>query len=200
MARLALSLVAAAVAMSALAHFSWPLRFVAGWTALGGTELALAFSVIASSGSGETRRLAEAHERGRAFSSVVIQIVSAASLVFAIYLLRHAETYPRLEHRAINVLCVAAVAVSWLVTHTTYAARYARLYFVEHGGLQFSGDEPLTLWDFVYFSYTVGMCFQASDTSLTSHAFRRVMLGHALLSFAYNTAVLALALNLVAGA
>ena len=41
------------------------------------------------------------------------------------------------------------------------------------------------------------MCFQVSDVTVTSGQIRRTVLGHAVLSFAYNTVILAFTLNLV---
>ena len=63
----------------------------------------------------------------------------------------------------------------------------------------FPDEHPPDDWDFAYFAFTIGMCFQVSDVSVVGHSMRRIVLGHSLLSFAYNTAILALALNVVAG-
>jgi uncharacterized membrane protein len=43
------------------------------------------------------------------------------------------------------------------------------------------------------------MCFQVSDATISGRPIRRTALGHALLSFAYNTVILALSLNVIAG-
>jgi uncharacterized membrane protein len=95
--------------------------------------------------------------------------------------------------------CLGAVVIAWLLTHTAYALRYAHLYYRDDdngvGGLVFPGDEQPDAVDFAYFSFTIGMCFQVSDVTITSRPIRREVLFHGCLSFAYNTAVLALALN-----
>lgn len=84
-----------------------------------------------------------------------------------------------------------------------HALRYARLYYRDdgagEGGLEFPGKEPPDDFDFAYFSFTIGMCFQVSDVSVSSRLIRRTVLVHSLVSFLYNTAILALALNLVFG-
>jgi uncharacterized membrane protein len=67
------------------------------------------------------------------------------------------------------------------------------------GGLEFPGREAPAYFDFAYFAFTVGMCFQVSDVTVSSRNLRRAVLGHALLSFAYNTAIIAVAINLVIG-
>jgi uncharacterized membrane protein len=68
------------------------------------------------------------------------------------------------------------------------------------GGITFGGDEAPSYFDFAYFAFTVGMCFQVSDVTVTSCQIRRTVLAHALLAFAYNTVILAFVLNLVFGA
>jgi uncharacterized membrane protein len=65
--------------------------------------------------------------------------------------------------------------------------------------VEFPGGARPTYFDFAYLSFTVGMCFQVSDATVSSGQIRRALLLHAILSFAYNTAILAFALNLVFG-
>jgi uncharacterized membrane protein len=99
-------------------------------------------------------------------------------------------------------MCFLAVVAAWGVTHTAYTLRYAHLYYRDaggEGGLVFPGDDKPRDLDFAYFAFTIGMCFQVSDVTISSPIIRRGALGHSLLSFAYNTAVLALSLNLVFG-
>lgn len=67
------------------------------------------------------------------------------------------------------------------------------------GGLTFPGDPPTTYWDFAYFSFVIGMTAQTSDTGVTSLRTRRMVLVPGLLSFGFNTAVVALTINVLAG-
>ena len=100
-------------------------------------------------------------------------------------------------------LCLLNVALSWALTQTSFALRYAHLYYREDkegvGGVDFPGGAPPAYFDFAYFAFTVGMCFQVSDTTVSSPQIRRAVLLHATLSFVYNTAILAFVLNLVFG-
>ena len=100
-------------------------------------------------------------------------------------------------------LCLVTVALAWTMTHTAFTFRYAHLYYREDaegvGGLDFPGELPPTYFDFAYFAFTVGMCFQVSDVCVTSHQIRRSVLLHAIISFAYNSIILAFVLNLVFG-
>ena len=63
-------------------------------------------------------------------------------------------------------------------------------------GLAFPETEYPNYWDFIYFSFVVGMTFQVSDVQVTSTALRRVVAAHGVLSFFYSVSILALAVNL----
>jgi len=67
------------------------------------------------------------------------------------------------------------------------------------GGLVFPGDRPPDYFDFAYFSFVVGMACQVSDVQITSRRMRRITLFHSVLSFGFNTMILALLINTVAG-
>ena len=96
-------------------------------------------------------------------------------------------------------LGLLSVVLSWTMVHTVYMLRYARAYYSEpDGGIEFNEEEPPTYTDFAYFSFTIGMCFQVSDTSITSKAVRRITLHHALLSYLFGAVLLGLVINVVA--
>ncbi len=101
-------------------------------------------------------------------------------------------------------LAILSVPLGWAMIHTVMAFHYARLWHGRDaaggggGGLAFPGrpdGEPAAIWDFIYFSFTLGMTAQTSDVAVTSTAMRRVTVLHAALSFFYNTVLLALAVN-----
>jgi uncharacterized membrane protein len=92
------------------------------------------------------------------------------------------------------------VVSAWLLMHTAFTLRYAHLYYAnaDHiGGLDFPGKELPDDLDFAYFSFTLGMTYQTSDVSISDRSIRRLALGHVLLSFVFNTIILALAINLI---
>ena len=99
----------------------------------------------------------------------------------------------------ITALAVAAVVLAWLTVHTVFTLRYARLYFQAHGGIDFHHADRPDYRDFAYVAFTVGMTYQVSDTDLTTKTVRRAALGHALLSFLFGTAIVAMTINVVAG-
>ncbi len=100
-------------------------------------------------------------------------------------------------------LVAATLFLSWLMTHTVFAFRYAHEYYqwdealggIEKG-LEFPGDAPPDYWDFFYFALVLGMTFQVSDVQITSRKLRRVATLHGLLGFLFNTVILALSVNI----
>jgi uncharacterized membrane protein len=111
------------------------------------------------------------------------------------------------EHRGATELALATVtiALSWAAVHTTFALHYAHDYYrgKAPGGLQFpSGDqhEDADYWDFVYFSFVIGMTAQVSDVGITNKTIRRTATAHGVISFIYNTALVALMVNIAASA
>jgi uncharacterized membrane protein len=183
-------------------RFGGPLKTLAAWDAGALVLLALAWHIILTSDPDETARRAAAEDVGRSLVWVLVLVSSTFSIFAANVALRNAKNMAPHASQALVLLCLAAVALAWLLCHTGYTLRYAHLYYRDAGdlgGLNFPGtDKPCDL-DFAYYAFTVGMCFQVSDVAVTQSRLRNVTLGHALLSFAYNTAVLALALNLLFG-
>ncbi len=100
-------------------------------------------------------------------------------------------------------LCLATVGLAWAMTHTGFTLRYARLYYREDdegvGGIELPEHQPPSYFDFAYFAFTIGMCFQVSDMCITSPQIRKTVLLHAIVSFGYNSIILAFVLNLVFG-
>jgi uncharacterized membrane protein len=107
-------------------------------------------------------------------------------------------------------LAAATIVSAWFFIHLTYALHYARECFdeyfaepgrpaAERGGLAFPGTEHPDYYDFLYFSYVIGVACQTADVNISSPAMRRVVLVHCVLAFFFNSAVLALTINIAAG-
>ncbi len=92
-----------------------------------------------------------------------------------------------------------SVLLAWAVVHTVYALRYADLYYSLEGGIQFNEVEAPDYRDFAYLAFTIGMTYQVSDTNLQAKAIRHTALRHALLSYLFGTAIIAMTINIVAG-
>ena len=65
--------------------------------------------------------------------------------------------------------------------------------------VDFNADELPDYLDFAYLAFTIGMTYQVSDTALHTKPMRRMALRHALLSYVFGTAIIAVAINAVAG-
>ena len=95
---------------------------------------------------------------------------------------------------------VGTVALSWLIVHTVFTLRYAKLYyFGSGGGVNFNQPTPPRYSDFAYLSFTIGMTFQVSDTDLQTPAIRATALRHAMLSYLFGAVILATTINLISG-
>ena len=112
---------------------------------------------------------------------------------------------PALQRHLHIALVAVTLFVSWLMTHTTFAFRYAHeFYEPSHegagifAGLEFPGEKHPDYFDFLYFALVLGMTFQVSDVQITARKFRRLAMVHGLLSFLFNTIILALTVNLAA--
>lgn len=104
-------------------------------------------------------------------------------------------------------LGVASVILSWLMINTMWGMHYAWEYYArpetparkkaERGGLEFAGEEEPDGMDFIYYSMTIAMTNQTSDTNVTSRMMRRITTGHSLFSYFFNTVIVAAAVNIV---
>jgi uncharacterized membrane protein len=176
--------------------------FVA-WDATGLVMLVLSWSGIVRANAIRTKVRAASEDPGRTAVYAIVLLTSLVTLLVAIVLSRRARVVAPGEEEILVALSIAAVVLSWGLTHTAFTLRYAHLYYRDDdegiGGIDFAGGAQPTYFDFAYFAFTIGMCFQVSDTAVTSGQVRRAVLLHAILSFVYNTALVAFVLNLVFG-
>lgn len=104
-----------------------------------------------------------------------------------------------------RILSLLSVAFSWILLHTIFALHYARLYYTDDptgkkeqaGGLNFPDEEKPDYLDFAYFSFVIGMTFQVSDVEISTKHLRRLNLLHSLISFIFNTVIVALTISLL---
>jgi uncharacterized membrane protein len=105
------------------------------------------------------------------------------------------------------IIAIAGMVLSWFFIHTIFTLRYAHIFYGDDdekpethaGGLEFPDDKKPDYLDFAYFALVLGMTFQVSDVQITSKRLRRIAMLHGLLSFGYNTIMIALTINLIAG-
>ena len=91
------------------------------------------------------------------------------------------------------------VALSWTFTHVVFTLHYANVYYRPDddgpGGLKFPGDRAPDYRDFLYYSFVIGCAAQTGDVATVSPAMRHLTLVHGVVAFAFNTAILALTIN-----
>jgi uncharacterized membrane protein len=175
-------------------------RLVLGWDALIAVYLVLVYAMMLCNDHQHIRRAAAMQDDGRFVILLVTAIGAFASIAAIVSELGT-------PHRGVLELSIAitTIVLSWAAVHTIFALHYAHDYYrhATPGGLQFpSGDKEdhADYWDFVYFSFVIGMTAQVSDVGITDKTIRRTATAHGIVSFIYNTALLALTVNIAASA
>ena len=175
-------------------------RVLIGWDTFVALYLLLVYTMMLRSGLSRIRRNAVLQDDGRFLILLVTALGAFASIAAIVFELAGSHRSP-----AELGLATVTVALSWAAVHTAFALHYAHDYYrgAKPGGLQFpSGDqhEKPDYWDFVYFSFVIGMTAQVSDVGITDRTIRRTATAHGIVSFVYNTALVALMVNIAASA
>jgi uncharacterized membrane protein len=174
-------------------------RLLIGWDSFVALYLVLVYIMMFRCGLAHIRQNAVLQDDGRFLILMVTALGAFASIAAILFELSG-------THRAAAQLALATVtiALSWAAVHTAFALHYAHDYYRgKAGGLQFpSGDhdEHADYWDFVYFSFVIGMTAQVSDVGITDKTIRRTATAHGIISFVFNTALVALMVNIAASA
>lgn len=170
-----------------------------GWDIAAVIYLVMVWVAVYRMNAEVTARMAGREDPSNPVAELVVVAASIAALVAVAFALVRAGEAAGSTKALLITLGAASVVVSWLVVHTVYMLRYARSYYSEPmGGIDFNEmDDPAYL-DFAYFSFTIGMTFQVSDTNITAKGIRRLALHHAMLSFLFGAVILATAINVFA--
>jgi uncharacterized membrane protein len=152
-----------------------------------------------------TRARAALEDPGRNVITLVVLLAVAVGLVAAIAIVGHGpKVQNAVEQWEAYILGVTAICIGWVLVHTVYTFRYAHLYYFDEdgtgcGGIHFPGtDEPSDI-DFAYFSFCLGTSFAVSDPQVTETRVRREVIVHSIISFAYNSVIVGMVINLFAG-
>ncbi len=195
------TLVAIAAAVLLPARFALSSRLLLAWDAGASLYLILTFVMMARSAVADMRRRAGTQDEGAIFILLVTSVAAVASLA-AIAIELHGSGGPGAEGKPFRIaLAGVTILCSWLFVHTSFALHYAHEFYGEGrderiGGLRF--PEPRydpDYWDFLYFAANLGAAAQTSDVMVTGQSMRRLVLAHTILSFLFNTTILALAVN-----
>jgi uncharacterized membrane protein len=171
-----------------------------GWGSLAVVYCVWMWATILHMDAAATAAHANAENPGRDLADLALVGAAVASLIAVGLVLFDAGNQNGATKYVQAALAVASVSVSWILVHTVFTLKYARLYYTDPvGGIDFNEDESPQYSDFAYLAFTVGMTFQVSDTNLQTKTIRRTALRHALISFPLGTVIIATSINLVAG-
>ena len=180
------------------------------WDSAAITYVVLMIGMMFDCGVDRIQARAAAQDEGRGLTLFLSVLSATLSVVAIAQELGLAKT----DHEPVKALRVAlafsTIAVSWFFTHLIFALHYAHEYYspetcpdqdgrTDRGGLMFPGGEPPDYWDFLHFAVIIGVASQTADVEFTSKPLRRIGTVHGALSFVFNTVVLALTINLLAG-
>jgi uncharacterized membrane protein len=205
--RLLLALVAAAAVAFLLPSILPPAaRLAIAWDSAAVVFLMTTGWVVQACPPEKMQQTVLANDQGRV-GILVLVLLAVASSVAAIFFLIQKSAAGAERPLAQVALAVFTIVCSWILTHVMFALHYAHRFYRDDpatpesdatGGLKFPGEARPHYWDFLYFSFVIGMTAQVSDVQVTSRPMRRLVLWHGILSFAFYTIILALSINIVA--
>ena len=167
--------------------------------------LVLILHLTLGTGPEQLRERAKTEDEGMVLISALTVAAIAFSLISIFTLLNSAHGEDGLG----LALALASVPLGWISLHTMAAQHYGNLYYAEEagedgkpgdrGGLDFPGDGDPEAWDFLYFSFVIGMTAQTSDVEISHKRMRRAALAHSIASFFFNTVLVAVSVNAAVG-
>jgi uncharacterized membrane protein len=206
--RLVIALFAATAATLSLRGRVHPsTEAIATWDTFVFCVLFLAWLTILTTPVHKLRSRAKEQDVSRLVIFVFVVVAACAALFAVGFLISVHKAELRGHLTAHLLLALGTVVFSWSVVHTVFGLRYAHAFYGDSddpgadeyaGGLLFPGSEQMPdYFDFAYFSFVIGMTCQVSDVQVTSRRMRRLTLVHSVLSFGFNTVILALLINTV---
>jgi uncharacterized membrane protein len=178
-------------------------KILFGWNAGVWTYLLLMIWLAARSKAQDVRRIAEIEDENAGLVLLVVSIAAIASLATIAFELagsKDLETTRKLLHYGFTALTVTG---SWLLIGVIFSLHYARLFYTWEGkdpALRFAeGLTTPNYWDFLYFSFTIGVAVQTSDVGVATRDMRKIVLAQSLIGFLFNTAILGFSINIAAG-
>jgi uncharacterized membrane protein len=197
------SAVGLTVVVVLLRFLPWGLAVVVGWDAAALTLLVSIWPIILRADAAHAAQLAMREDETRGSAAVLLVGASVASLL-GVGLALHLAGRESGSLRVLLIgVAVLTVVVSWTVVNTVYTLRYADLHFSSRdGGIAFGdpdGQEPPTYRDFAYVAFTIGMCYQVSDTTVRDRRIRSTVLSHAFLSYVFGVVIVAGSVNFIGG-
>lgn len=187
-----------------LTSWKWSTILLASWNGSISLYLLHVWKLMRSAGHSQMQQQAKKQDESKWVIMLIVLLAITMSLVAILVQLSQLPSghYEKLGHVALALLTIIS---AWLFMHTVFALHYAHDFYMalsrneENGGLDFPGTEHPTYPDFLYFSYIIGTSAQTADVSITNKHMRLLNLFHAVLSFGFNTTILAICINVAAG-
>jgi uncharacterized membrane protein len=175
-----------------------------GWDIFSLFMVAMSLITFSSLCPAEIRVLAGNEDSSRVAVFLIVVVGALCSLAGVMILLGSKGSW-LLSKGMETFIYISGVFLSWILLHSIFTYRYAHLYYGDHatrkneyaGGLDIPDEKHPDYVDFAYFSFVIGMTFQVSDIQISSRQIRRLALMHGLLSFVFNTVIVALTINAV---
>jgi uncharacterized membrane protein len=176
-------------------------RFVIGWDAGALFYLVFAISTAMRFSLARARSRAADQDEGATLILMLTVAAAAVSLGAVVSLLGSAKSVPAADRTVLMILAVGTTLISWTLIHTVFALHYAHEFYGGEdvgrgGGMKFPNEPQPDYWDFIYFSFVVGMTFQVSDVQVTNKRVRRLVVAHGVISFFFSVAIIALMVNI----
>ena len=199
--------VAVSIGLSVFARdLSWSTRAVAGWDCFCAGFITLTVLMMGECGAEKMKARAATQDEGQHFILGLALVAAVASIIAVAAEL----TLAKGEHGLLKSMRVLAafftVCASWFFIQLVFALHYAHEFYspgdgVEdhQGGLNFPGEDAPDYWDFLHFAAIIGVAAQTADVAFTARGLRRTGTVHGVFAFFFNTVVLALTINLLAG-
>jgi uncharacterized membrane protein len=182
-------------------------RAIFAWDAAMAVFISATLLMMSECDETKIRARAANEDEGQHFILGLAVIAAAVSIVAVAAELSLAKNEHGLFKALRVVVAFVTVLASWVFVQMVFALHYAHEYYGEaeeggaavRGGLMFPGDDTPDYWDFLYFGSVIGVAAQTADVSFASKSMRRTGMVHGLVAFVFNTVVLALTINLLAG-
>ena len=179
---------------------------ILAWDVTCAVYIAAAVAMMRGADEHRIRSTAATQDQGQGVILTLVIAAAAASIWVIAKELSAAKADAGLVKALRVALVFATVAASWFMVQLVFALHYAHEYYApgdkpgaDAGGLLFPGGEAPDYWDFLHFSIVIGVASQTADIAFTAKGLRRVGTVHGVTAFTFNTVVLALTINLLAG-
>ena len=181
-----------------------PFRIILSWNTFSFSMIILGWLLFFSTTSEDLCTVVEKQDDGLKTIFFIVIIAVCLSILGTLIFVTLKNEYS--SNKIIQfIILLSPVFLSWFLLHTMFTIRYAHLYHDHNtlntgsnvGGIEFPTKTKPDYLDFAYFSFVIGMTFQVSDITISSQTIRRFVLVHSLISFFFNTIIVALSISIL---